>query len=168
MNKKYIKIIVALISLNLLFQLTSFGQKVVVVKDASGNPVPGVSVTVGEGTKPVLTNEKGEFMLKIDSKTPVLFEAEGFDPQLITAYPAVEFGNVTMTKPAVQMGSKDIVNVPFASFKKRLIPAAVTAINTNDLLAYDQAADFSGAILGRVPGFFGSMDNRGLGSPTSR
>ena len=165
MNKKYIKIIVALISLNLLFQLSSFAQKVIVVKDASGNPVPGVSVTVGEGTKPVFTNEKGEFVLKIDSKTPVLFEAEGFDPQLITAYPAVEFGNVTMIKPAVQLGSKDIVNVPFASFKKRLIPSAVTAINTRDLLAYDQSADFSSAILGRVPGFFGSMDNRGLGSP---
>jgi len=134
MNKKYIKIIVALISLNLLFQLSSFAQRIVVVKDAGGNPVPGVSVTIGEGTKPVLTNEKGEFTLKIDSKTSILFEAEGFDPQVIIAYPAVELESVVITKPSVQMGLKDKVNVPFGSFKKRQIPAAVTAFNPDDIL----------------------------------
>ena len=165
MNKKYIKIIVALISLNLLFQLSSFAQRIVVVKDAGGNPVPGVSVTIGEGTKPVLTNEKGEFTLKIDSKTSILFEAEGFDPQVIIAYPAVELESVVITKPSVQMGLKDKVNVPFGSFKKRQIPAAVTAFNPDDILNFDLVSDFSAAIRGRVPGFFGSADNRGLGSP---
>src|SRR5450759_4178767 len=136
MNKKYIKIIVALISLNLIFQLSLFAQRVVVVKDASGNPVPGASVTVGEGTKPVLTNERGEFTLKIEDKTPILIEAEGFDPQLIIAYPAIDLGSVVLIKPSLQMGSKDKVDLPFGSFKKRQIPGAVTAINTGDILNY--------------------------------
>lgn len=165
MNKKYIKIIVALISLNLIFQLSLFAQRVVVVKDASGNPVPGASVTVGEGTKPVLTNERGEFTLKIEDKTPILIEAEGFDPQLIIAYPAIDLGSVVLIKPSLQMGSKDKVDLPFGSFKKRQIPGAVTAINTGDILNYDQGIDLSSLILGRVPGFFGSGDSRGLGAP---
>jgi TonB-linked SusC/RagA family outer membrane protein len=136
-----------------------------VVKDESGNPVPGVSVTIGEGTKPIITNERGEFSLKIDRRTPVLLTSEGYDPQLITAYPAVDLPSVVLTKPSYQMGSKDKVNVPFGTFKKGQIPGAVTTINTDDLLDYDFTRDFSGAILGRVPGFFGSSDNRGLGSP---
>jgi TonB-linked SusC/RagA family outer membrane protein len=165
MNKKYMKFIVALISLNILFTLSTFGQGVVVVKDVNGNPVQGVSVTVGEGTKPVLTNEKGEFTLKIDSKTSVLLEAEGYDPQMVVAFPAVPLESVIMIKPSFQMGSKDVVKVPFGSFKKRQIPGSVTGINIDDLIKYDQVIDFNTAILGRVPGFFGSSDNRGLGAP---
>jgi TonB-linked SusC/RagA family outer membrane protein len=165
MNKKYIKIIVALISLNLIFQLSSFAQKVVVVKDAGGNPVPGASVIVGEGTKPVLTNDKGEFTMKTEGKTPILITAEGFDPQLIIAYPAVELSSIVLVKPSPQMGSKDRVELPFGSYKKGQIPGAVTKINPAEMLVYDQGLDFSSAILGRVPGFFGSVDNRGLGAP---
>lgn len=165
MNKKNIKFIVAFICLNILFQMASFAQQTVVVKDANGNPVQGVSVTIGEGSKPVLTNERGEFLLKLDARTSVLFEAEGFDPQIVIAYPAIEMEPVVMIKPSFQMGSKDVVKVPFGSFKKRQIPGAVTAINTDDIVKFDQSIDFSEAILGRIPGFFGSADNRGLGAP---
>lgn len=165
MNKRYINLIVAFISLNLFFQLSSFGQKIVVVKDKDGNPVPGVSVTIGEGTKPVFTNEKGEFPLIIEGKTPILIEAEGFDPQFITAYPAVELSSVVLTKPLIHSGLKDVVKLPFGSFKKRQIPGAVSVINSNDILNYDQSKDFLESILGRTPGFFGSFDNRGLGGP---
>ena len=165
MNKKYIKILVALISLNLLYQVSSFAQKVVVVKDAIGNPVPGVKVTIGEGATPILTNDKGEFNVKVDSKTLILFEAEGFEPQLITALPLVELTNVILTKAALQMGSKDVVELPFGSFKKRKIPSAVNSFKPGEILNYDNAKDFQEIIRGRVPGFFGSLDNRGLGAP---
>ena len=159
------KIIIALLALNVLFQVSSFAQKVVVVKDESGNPVQGVMVTIGEGSKPVMTNEKGEFSLKLDSKTLILLEAAGFEPQYITAYPAIDLGNVVLAKSPLMMGSRDKIKVPFSSFKKGQIPAAITAINTSDLLNYNQADDFSSAILGKVPGYFGSNDNRGLGAP---
>ena len=162
MNNKYRKIVVALFTLNILFQVSAFAQRIVVVKDENGNPVQGVSVTIGEGAKPVLTNEKGEFTLKIDSRTPLLIESEDFDPQIITAYPAVELSSIVLTKSPVQMSSKDIVNVPFGSFKKRLIPAAVTAINTKDILNYDQVKNFQDALTGRVPGFFSANCNRSL------
>lgn len=165
MNKKYIKILVALISLNMLFQVSSFAQKPVVVKDASGNPVPNASITIGEGTAPVLTNERGEFTLKIDSRTPVLVEAEGYEPQFITVLPAVGLTDVVLTKASTQMTSKDVVKVPFGSFKKRLIPGAVTSFKPDEILKYDHARDFQEIINGKIPGFFGSLDNRGLGAP---
>jgi TonB-linked SusC/RagA family outer membrane protein len=165
MNKKYIKILVALISLNLLFQVSSFGQKAVVVKDESGNPVPGVSITIGEGSAPIFTNQSGEFPLKIDSRTPILIEAAGYEPQIVTAYPAVELASVVLTKASIQMSSKDAVRIPFGSFKKRQIPGAVTSFNPDEIIKYDRAKDFQELISGKIPGFFGSADNRGLGAP---
>ncbi|MDQ1297455.1 MAG: hypothetical protein QG611_1437, partial [Bacteroidota bacterium] len=146
-------------------QVSAIAQRIVVVKDENGNPVQGAIVTVGEGAKSVLTNERGEFTLRIENITPLLIEAEGFDSRIITAYPAVELNSIEMIKPPVQMSSKDNVNIPFGSFKKRHIPGAVAAINTRDLLVHDQSEDFRGAIRGSVPGFFGSSNNRGLGAP---
>ena len=165
MNKIYIKILVSLLALNVIFQVSSFAQQVVVVKDESGNPLPGAMVTVGEGSKPVMTNEKGEFTLKIESKTLVLFEAEGYEPQYITAFPAVTFENVAMEKSSYMMSSKDKIKVPFGVFRKGQIPGAVTAVNSSDLVKYDESKNFSSAILGKIPGYFGSNDNRGLGAP---
>lgn len=165
MNKRYIKIIVAILALSTLFQVSSFAQKMVVVKDEGGNPLPGVMVTIGEGSKPVMTDIKGAFLLKVDTKTQVLVEAEGFEPQYITAYPAVDFADVVLVKSQYMMGTKDRIKVPFGVYKKGQIPGEVEAINTSDLLNYDQGKDFYSAILGKIPGYFGSNDNRGLGAP---
>ena len=168
MNKQYIKIIVAILSMNILFQVSSSyaqSQKTVIVKDESGNPVKGAYITIGEAVKPVVTNEKGEFVIKIERATPILLEAEGFESQLITASPIIGLGSVVLIKAPFQMGVKDKINVPFWSFRKRQIPGAVTAIDPADLLKYDQSKSFYDALNGRIPGFFGSTDNRGLGSP---
>lgn len=58
---KHIKIIFAILSLSLLFQVFSYAQnpKTVVVKDESGNPLAGATVIIGEEGKPVTTNERG-------------------------------------------------------------------------------------------------------------
>ncbi len=65
---KYLRSLVTFLSLNLLFLVSSFAQdyKTIVVRDESGNPVSGATVIIGEDAKPVLTNEKGEFIIKAD------------------------------------------------------------------------------------------------------
>jgi TonB-linked SusC/RagA family outer membrane protein len=165
MNKKYIKALVVLISLNLIFQLSSFAQKPVVIKDSNGNPIAGASVTIGEGTKPIITNEKGEFNLKVDAITAILVEAEGYDSQNLVAYPAIDLSTIVLTAAPFQMTQKDLVKVPFGSFTKRQISSAVTSFKPAEILLYDNPKDFQELINGRVPGFFGMTDNRGLGTP---
>jgi TonB-linked SusC/RagA family outer membrane protein len=162
MNKEYIKIIVALMVLNILFQASSFAQKPIVVKDESGNPVSGVLVTIGEGSKPVLTNEKGEFVLNIEARTLILIEAEGFQSQTITVFPAIPLGDIVLIKS--KLGSNSI-KIPFGTYKMDQIPAAVASLTTTELLKNDQGKNFYEAIIGRIPGYFGSADNRGLGAP---
>ena len=73
---KYIKTLVTFLSLNLLFLVSSFAQdyKTIVVRDESGNPVPGATVIIGEDAKPVMTNERGEFVIRAEGKVSVMIQ----------------------------------------------------------------------------------------------
>lgn len=166
MNKQYsIKVIVTfLLSLNMIFQVSLYSQEVraIVVKDESGNPISGAMVTIGEEAKPVITDERGEFILSTDVNLPVLIEADGFDPIIVNS---LGLTSVELKKAPYQSGKSDEVYVPFGKFKKREIAGAVTVLNTQDILKYDQHKTVRGVINGRVPGFYGSTEVRGLGNP---
>jgi TonB-linked SusC/RagA family outer membrane protein len=166
MKKQLYKIIVAVLSLNLLFQVSSWAQSVqntVVVNDESGNPIRGAIVTVGEGSDAILTNEKGEFMLQVKAKTPVLIEADGFESKLVYAFPPpLGLATVVLIKMPYQMGENDVVSLPFGTLKKRQITGAVSVLNPEQIIKYDQQNSFTGALNGRVPGLFGSSSIRGM------
>ena len=127
--KIYLRIISAVFSLNLLFQLATFAQapRNIIVTDEFGNTVPGASVTIGEGTRPVLTDEKGVFALQIVANVPVLIEKEGFESQLIPSSIIIQRGNVTLQNILFQLGAKDKVSLPFVSIHKRLLTGSVTS-----------------------------------------
>jgi TonB-linked SusC/RagA family outer membrane protein len=167
MKKKFLLIIVAILSLNSLFPLFSSaqeGQRAIIVQDESGNPISGAEVFIGEGARAVLTNESGQFFIPRDSIVSIYIEAEGFEPQLIDAAGSVDLENVVLTKAPFQMGEKDMVNMPFGVFNKRRIPGSVTVLAPREILTYDQT-DIEGALTGRVPGLFGLSNLRGMGEP---
>ncbi|MDQ1297198.1 MAG: hypothetical protein QG611_1178 [Bacteroidota bacterium] len=167
MKRLFIKVIVAFLGLNLLYQVSSFAQNPqvkVIVNDENGNAVSGAVITVGEGAKPVTTDERGEFVIQVNSKTPVLVEAEGFESKLVYAFPPpLGLETVVLKRAPFQMGEKDIVDVPFGLLKKRQIPGAVTVLDPEQFLKYDQQSGIAGALKGRVPGLLGSYDIRGSG-----
>jgi TonB-linked SusC/RagA family outer membrane protein len=167
MNIKFLQLIVAILSLNLLSPIFSFaqdGQKTVTVEDENGNPIPGAIVLVGEGARSVLTNENGEFLMQTDSAVSIFIEAEGFESELIDAAGSFGLETVVLLKAPYQMGERDKVQMPFGIFNKRQIPGAVTVLSPREILKYDQT-DFEGALNGRVPGMFGSSSIRGMGDP---
>jgi TonB-linked SusC/RagA family outer membrane protein len=164
---RYIKIIVTILSLNLLFLVSSLAQdqKTVVVKDESGNPVASARVTIGENVKPVITNEKGEFVLTASNRATILIKADGFESQIVKYSPALPLENVILIKMPFQMSEKDIVDVPFGTMKKRQITGAIKTLVPDDILLYDQQGSINGILNGRIPGLFGSSNIRGIGSP---
>jgi len=164
MYKKSIKIIVAILGLNLLLQLSAIAQdqKTVVVKDESGNPVSGAVVIIGEDGKPLTTNEKGEFVLPATGNLTVLIEAEGFETKLVRS---LGLESVELGKMPFEMSQKDKVYIPFGTMKQRQIPAAVKAIDPKEILTYDEAKSLGGILNGRMTGFFGSSNLRGIGTP---
>ncbi len=164
MNKQSIKILLVLLSIYILLPVYAFSQarQIVVVKDMNGNPVSGAQITLGEDSKPVYSNERGEFNIEQGRNYAILIEAEGFDPILVKSAGLAE---VTLKKSLYQMGKQDEVNVPFAIFKEREIPGAITVLEPKEILKYDQQNTVRGALNGRVPGLFGSSDIRGIGAP---
>jgi len=166
MNNYYFKIIVVFLSLNMMFAVSLYSQveRTVIVKDQSGNPVPGAKITIGEEKTPVMSNDRGEFTLKTLARTPILVEAEGFDPQLVVTSPTEAMGEVTLIKNPYQMTSKDQVPVPFDRMTRRQIPGAITAFEMADILKYDQESGYTGILNGRVPGLFGSSSIRQMGT----
>lgn len=162
--KQNIKVFFTIFSLSILLTgpVISQVQRTVIVRDSEGNPVSGASVTVGEEARPVITNEKGEFMLNSEINLPVLVEAEGFESIIVRS---IGLESIELTKPIYQMGKKDDVNVPFGLLKHREITGAATILDPTDILLYDQQKSVRGLLSGRVPGLFGSNDIRGIGSP---
>ncbi len=167
MNKKSFQIIVAILSLNLLFPVFSNaqdGQIKITVKDEAGNPVIGALVSIGEGSKAVLTNEKGEFSFPSGKGIPILVEAEGYETFLVNAAGSVGLESISLTKTVYQAGEKDRVAIPFGLFNKRLVPGNLAVLSPKDILEYDHTS-VQGALLGRVPGMFGTSSIRGMGAP---
>lgn len=164
---KHFKIIVTFLSLNLLFLVSSFAQdqKTLVVKDEAGNPVAGASVILGEDANPVLTNEKGEFVIKATSRVTMYIQAEGFESQIIQYSPAMVTESVVLVKMPFQLSEKDLIDIPFGTMKKRRITGAITKLDPKEILLYDRQDDIGGIINGRVPGLFGSSNIRGIASP---
>ncbi len=168
MFKKLKKIILTVLSFQILFMVSLFGQPqkmiTITIKDTDGNPISGAVVTIGESIKPLITNDKGEFAFQCLTRTPVLVEAEGFASKLVDVAPAMDLTSIELEKSIFQMSEKDKINVPFGQFYKRQVPAAIAAIDTRDLLKSDQQKSFSGAINGRIPGLFGSTNIRQFGN----
>ena len=90
MKKNVINTIVACFGMCLLFLNMSHAQNNVItvtVSDEAGQPVKGAVVTAGEGAKQIYTDEYGKFSLSVETKTPVLIEADGFESIVQMAFP---------------------------------------------------------------------------------
>ena len=164
MTNKSIKLFLIILSFNLLFSALSFSQVVqrtVKVVDEDGNPITNASIIIGEGAELVFTDEKGQFQLPADTTVAIFIMADGYKSKLISSCP-ISTEKIELMKSVVQMGDKDMVNVPFGSFTKRQVPGAETTLYAEDILNYDQTS-VNGLIYGRVPGMFGSSNIRGMG-----
>lgn len=159
---KYIKIIIAILTLGFLFQAHSFAQKTVVVKDESGNPVAGATVIIGEDGKPITTNEKGEFSITTKGRVAILIEAENFDSQLLNYEPSAIPNEIVLPKPLTQMSEKDKVNIPFGVVYKRQTTGGISTIKPDDILLYDYSGSLNELLNGRIPGLYGSSNIRGI------
>lgn len=160
MNKQYIKFLLS--GLILLLHILAYSQEeiIIVVKDQSGNPIPGATVIIGEDSKAIYTNDKGEFLMPAGKNIPVLVEAEGFESKVLRLS---GLQSVELTRALYQMGEKDNVNIPFGIFKKRQIAGAVSVLDPKDILLYSEEKSVGGLLNGRLPGLIGSTNIRGIG-----
>lgn len=144
------------------FSLYSQEQVTIVVKDSEGTPVAGAAVIIGEDSKAIYTNDKGEFLMPVGGRDlPVLIEAQGFESKVIRLS---GMQSVELTRMPFHMGESDNVHVPFGVLKNRQLAGAVSVLDPKGILLSSEEKSVGGLLNGRLSGLMGSTNIRGIGS----
>lgn len=145
--KPKIAFLVALMS---LVSLTSFAQNTIkgVVKDSSGEILPGVVVSVQGSNAGTITDVDGSFTIKANASDKLNFNCIGYKTQTVTVQNAAPLA-ITMTEDFTTLDESVVVG--YGVQKRRDI---VGAIETLDGKALDErkTANVSRALQGQIPG----------------
>ena len=129
------------------FWLTGFAQNAVkgTVKDKTGEPLIGVSVTYGSGQGTV-TDIDGNFSVNVPAGSTIKFSYVGYKPQSVKAS-----GNMSITLEEDNTTLEDVVVVGYGTMKRRDLTGAVASV-TGDKLASNPVATVAEALQGQLPG----------------
>jgi TonB-linked SusC/RagA family outer membrane protein len=143
------------------------------VVDATGSPLPGVTVSAKGSSGGTSTNNEGNFSLIISNPTAsMVFSSEGFATQEVTAK-AGTFMNVTLVSSASTMG--EVVVVGYGTQKRENVIGSIATLQA-DKIANRPVTQLQNALTGQVagvtvtqrngrPGFAsGAIQVRGVGS----
>ena len=133
------------------FWLMGFAQKTVTgtVKDATGEPMIGVSVVVDGTSIGGVTDFNGDFTVQnVPDKAVLKFSYVGYKDQKIPTAGKTSF-NVTLQEDA--MGLDEVVVVGYGTQKKKDLTGSVASIKTDDLKNV-ASANVLQAMQAKVPG----------------
>lgn len=119
------------------------------VVDTSNEPLPGVTVSVVNGTKKALTNVDGEFSLQVSKKpTQLRFTYVGME-DLITKWSGEKNFKVTLKESAYSL--ENVVVTGYQQIDKRKLSSAITSMNMKEL-ATPSTNSIDQMLQGRVAG----------------
>lgn len=129
------------------FWLVGFAQNAIkgTVKDKSGEPLIGVSVTFGNGQGTV-TDIDGNFSVNAPAGTPIKVSYVGYKAQTLKGS-----GNMNITMEEDNTTLEDVVVVGYGTMKRRDLTGAVASV-TGDKLAANPVANVAQALQGQLPG----------------
>ena len=129
--------------------MSGYAQNVVkgVVRDASGNTLPGVSVFVKSTNKGVVTDVDGNFNIKASPKEVLIFSYVGMKSQQVRVGNRT---NINVTLADDESTLNDVVVVGYGKAKKQSLTGAVSAIKGDKLLEAP-STNLSSLLGGRLP-----------------
>jgi len=169
MNKRYIPVFISL----LLFAVIPFNifgqarpqQKLItiesVIVDENGAPVPNAVILGKEGAVETLSDAEGKFSIEIPENSVLMIEADGYNT-LHLSTPLLS-DKITILKAPFLMAQDDLVHIPFGKITRKETVGALSVVNPNEFVRYDNNQDIYDVLLARVPGLLGSSNIRGLG-----
>ena len=126
-------------------QVTVTGQ----VKDASGEPLPGVSIVIKGTAKGVITNVSGNYTIQVpNNNTILIFSFLGFETQEITVGTERAI-NITLSELSHQLD--DVVVMGYYTQNRRDISASVSKVDMKSLENVS-ATSISTMLAGKAPG----------------
>lgn len=120
-----------------------------VVKDAKGDPLPGISVQVKDSQRGTATDAKGAFSIEVpDGESILVISGTGFAPQ------EIKVGNQTKLNITLQTSSAnldEVVVIGYGKQKKGEVTSAVASVKSEDFTK-GFARDAGQLIQGKVAG----------------
>ncbi|PTN02623.1 TonB-linked SusC/RagA family outer membrane protein [Mangrovibacterium marinum] len=118
------------------------------VTDASGGPLPGVTVAVKGTTNGTITDFDGKYSLgNLPANATLVFSFVGMKPQEVL----VSRGVINVTMEEETIGLDEVVAIGYGTVKKRDITGSVASVKGDDLQAIP-VATAAEAITGRMAG----------------
>lgn len=131
------------------------------VKNASGEPLIGVTVMVPGSTTGTITDPDGQYSLILPSGTTQLnFSYMGYESQLVTINSRA-FINIVLEESTATL--ENVVVVGYGTMEKKQVTSSVSSVSGKDLMVGLGGADVSASLQGRISGLI--MSN--AGSPNS-
>lgn len=134
------------------------------VKDASGNPIQGVSVEPKNNPSAgTITDESGKFVLQVsEGSTTLVFRSVGFISQEVTP----TGGTVAIILQTDDASIDEVVVVGYGTQKKESVTGAISTVGSDDL-SRSVATTTSGALVGKIAGVNSRMPDGRPGASTS-
>ena len=135
-----------------------------VVKDSKGQPLQGVNISVKGTNTGTITDNTGQFSLKISNATQVLvFSSVGYTTQEVRA------GNRTAINIVLQESSSvlnDVVVIGYGSQRRQDVNGAVSSVKAADIANIPQVS-IDQMLQGKAAGLTITQNSGGPGSATS-
>ncbi|WP_298365994.1 SusC/RagA family TonB-linked outer membrane protein [uncultured Lutibacter sp.] len=131
------------------------------IVDEQGSPISGVNVFGPNGVQ-TITNNNGQFEIKLQSSESVVIQKKGFESALVGMSDLI--GSITLVKSPFLATEDDQINMGVATKNRREVVGAMSSINTKDRLTYDNTQWVRDYINGLMLGVKGSSNIRGLGN----
>lgn len=122
-----------------------------VVRDETGQPVPGVSVKVKGTTSVVATDSNGRFSIAVPATTSVLvFTFIGYDAQEVTVGSRTNI-TVSLKPNSTTLETVDVVAVGYGTLKQKEVTSAVSHVGAEEFRQSGSRNPLD-LIQGKVPG----------------
>lgn len=120
-----------------------------VVRDAKGDPIPGVGIKIKGTQNGFITDGNGKFTLKnVDKDAVIIVTSIGFKQQEIALKGQT---NLVITLEEDNQGLNEIVIVGYGSQKKSTLTGAVSQINADELMK-SPTPNPTNSLIGKLPG----------------
>lgn len=119
-----------------------------IVRDAAGQPLPGVMVVVDGTTNGTITDLEGGWSLSVQKGATLLFTCMGMTDQSVV-FSGQPFIEVVLNEDTLML--EDVIVVGYGTQKKSSLTSAVSAIKGDDLLKAP-STNVSQVLAGRLPG----------------
>jgi len=173
MKKKYFNILFLLSLAVLLLPVKSFAQRdqqanlvtvESVVTDETGNPLQA-TIYGNEGLVVTKTDASGKFTITVPVQTDLLIESDGYESGLFKSGDILNLKTFQLIASEFKYGRNDDVNIAFGKVKSGNLVGAVSVMEPDKIIEYDNYQWLSNAIEGRITGMRGSSNLRGIGTP---